>query len=91
MKHNKTIPTSRDKNPKKEFTFLFSKMNYIIMVAGLVFIILGFILMIGGGSDDPNVFNEAIFNTQRLVVAPILLMLGYLLQFVAILYKPKSK
>jgi len=81
-----TIPKA-----KKESTFLFSKMNYIIMVVGLVFIVLGFILMIGGGSNDPNVFNEAIFNTQRLVVAPILLMLGYLLQFAAILYKPKSK
>ena len=52
--------------------FLFGKKNYIIMSIGIVVILLGFVLMVGGGSDDPLVFNEAIYNFQRIRLAPTL-------------------
>jgi hypothetical protein len=74
----------------KSVTFVFGKINYIIMVGGLVLIALGFILMIGGGSKDPKVFNPEIFNTQRLTVAPLLILLGFVAQVVAILKKNKE-
>jgi len=70
--------------------FAFNKDNYRIMFIGLGFIILGFILMIGGGSDDPKVFNPAIFNFQRLTLAPILIIAGYVIEIIAIMKKPKD-
>ncbi len=74
--------------PKK--TFLFSKRNYQIMAIGLVFIALGFILMAGGGSDDPNVFNEEIYNFRRIRLAPTLVLIGFAIEVFAILYKRKK-
>ena len=53
-------------------------------------IALGFILMAGGGSDDPEVFNEAIYNTRRIRVAPTLVILGFIIEVFAILYKSKK-
>ncbi|MDA0317256.1 MAG: DUF3098 domain-containing protein [Bacteroidetes bacterium] len=70
--------------------FVFSKKNYIWMFIGLAFIALGFILMAGGGSDDPNVFSDAVFSVQRIRVAPTLILIGFGIQIYAILLKPKS-
>ncbi len=70
--------------------FAFGKINYILMISGIVLMAVGFILMIGGGSKDPNVFNPAIFDAQRLTVAPILILLGFAVEIVAILKKPKD-
>jgi hypothetical protein len=64
--------------------------NYIIMIAGLVVLALGYIMLSGGGSDDPNVFNPAMFDTRRLFVAPILIVLGFVAEIVAIMYKGKK-
>lgn len=50
----------------------------------------GFVLMSGGGSDDPNVFSDAIFNTQRLTIAPVLILAGLVVEIFAILHKPKE-
>ena len=47
--------------------------------------------MIGGGSDDPNVFNDDIFNTQRLTIAPILIAAGFIVEIFAIMYKAKQE
>ena len=58
---------------------------------GLGIIILGFILMSGGGSDDPNVFNEAMFNFRRITLAPILVLAGFGFEIYAIMKKPKNK
>lgn len=69
----------------------FGKQNYQIFIAGIVLIILGYILMIGGGSDDPNVFNPAIFDTQRITVAPIVCLLGFITVIVGIMWRSKSK
>jgi hypothetical protein len=68
---------------KKEF--IFSRANYKLMVIGFVVIALGFILMVGGGSDDPNVFNPEIFNFRRIRLAPALVLIGFGIEIAAIL------
>ncbi len=73
---NKTMPFGRD--------------NYLWVIIGLALLI-GFLLMIGGGSDDPDVFNDAIFNFRRLTLAPILVLIGFGIQIYAIMKKPKNK
>lgn len=86
----KAIKKPQSESSEVKADFLFAKENYYIMAVGLVFIALGYLLMIGGGSDDPAVFNEDIFNTQRLTVAPILLVIGYIIEIFAIFYKKKD-
>ena len=68
---------------KKEF--IFSKANYKLMLIGFVVIALGFILMVGGGSDDPNVFNPEIFNFRRIRLAPALVLIGFGIEIATIL------
>ena len=69
---------------------LFRKANYILMAVGILFLVLGYILVAGGGSNDPNVFNPAIFDKQRLVVAPLLMLIGLIIEVVAIMYRQKK-
>lgn len=68
----------------------FSRDNYLWVLIGLAFLLIGFLLMIGGGSDDPDVFNEAIFNFRRLTLAPILVLIGFGIQIYAIMKRPKK-
>jgi hypothetical protein len=68
----------------------FGKMNYILVIVGIALIALGFILMIGGGSSDPDVFNEQMFNFRRLTLAPILVLAGFVVEIVAIFWKGKK-
>ena len=70
--------------------FNFGKRNYQLLIAGVIVMAIGFVLMSGGGSDDPNVFSDAIFNTQRLTIAPILILTGLVIEIFAILHKPKE-
>ena len=72
-------------------TFVFGKKNYITMIIGLVFITLGFILMYGGGSEDPNIFNPEIYNFRRIKLAPTLVLIGFGIQVYAILLNPNKK
>lgn len=74
---------------KKNFELVFGTVNYILMGVGIVLLALGYLLLSGGGSDDPNVFNPAMFDARRLVWAPILIVLGFVVEIVAILYKKK--
>ena len=74
--------------PKKEF--LFSKKNYVIALIGLFFIALGFILMAGGGSDDPEIFNEEMYSFRRIRLAPTLVLVGLAIEIYAILTKAKK-
>jgi hypothetical protein len=76
--------------PVKTGEFAFGKENYRLLFIGLAFIVLGFILMIGGGSKDPKVFNPAIFNFQHITLAPILVLTGYVIEIFAIMKKPKD-
>ena len=68
---------------------LFGRENYKYLLIGLGFIVLGFILMSGGGSDDPNIWNPAIFNFRRIRLAPMLILLGILVEIYAIMRKPQ--
>ncbi len=77
-----------DKIPQQEF--LFGKKNYTFMFIGIACIALGFILMAGGGSDDPNVFNPEIYNWRRIRLAPTLVLIGLGIEFYAILLNPKK-
>ncbi|CAM1342514.1 DUF3098 domain-containing protein [Tenacibaculum amylolyticum] len=70
--------------------FLFGKRNYLIMLIGLAVIALGFILMSGGGSDDPNVFNPDIYSWRRIRLAPTLVIIGLGIEIYAILASPKK-
>lgn len=74
---------------KKE-GFAFGKENYRLMILGVIVIIIGNLLMIGGGSDDPNVFNPEIFSSRRLTVAPIVILSGFIIEIIAIMRKPKD-
>ncbi|TMM59370.1 DUF3098 domain-containing protein [Maribacter algarum] len=75
--------------PRQEF--IFQKKNYMFMFVGIAFIALGFILMSGGGSDDPNVFSEDIYNFQRIRLAPTLVLIGLGIEVYAILLNPHKK
>ena len=68
---------------------LFGKRNYNFMLIGIFFIALGFILMSGGGSEDPNIFNEEIYSFRRIRLAPMLVILGFIIEVYAILTKPE--
>ena len=76
---------------KKENTFALTGENYKLMIIGLVAIVIGFLLMIGGGSDDPSVFNYDVFSFRRIALAPMLALFGFLFIIYAIMKKPKSK
>ncbi len=62
---------------KNTHEFLFEKLNYKILLIGLGVIALGFLLMSGGGSDDPKVFNEAVFSFRRIRLAPTVVLIGF--------------
>lgn len=68
--------------------FLFEKVNYKFLLIGLGIIALGFILMAGGGSDDPNVFNPEIFSFRRIRLAPTVVLIGFGITIYAIIKKP---
>jgi hypothetical protein len=77
---------NKDQKPE----FLFDKINYKILLIGIGVIALGFILMSGGGSDDPNVFSEDIFNFRRIRLAPTTVLIGFGITIYAILKNPKN-
>ncbi len=80
---------NKDEQPKQEF--IFQQKNYMFMFIGIAFITLGFLLMSGGGSDDPNVFSEDIFNFRRIRLAPTLVLIGLAIEVYAILLNPHKK
>lgn len=71
--------------------FIFHRKNYKFMLIGVAFIALGFILMAGGGSDDPNVFNPEIYSWRRIRLAPALVLIGFAIEVYAILLNPEHK
>lgn len=87
MAKQNNIPTSEAVDDKKKLPF--AKMNYILVLVGVALIALGMILMIGGGSSDPDVFNDKMFNFQRITLSPILILLGFVTEIVAIFWKKK--
>lgn len=81
---------AQKKKQKQEGEFLFGKKNYTIMIIGIIVIMVGFALMVGGGSDDPNVFNEDIYNFRRIRLAPTLVLIGLAIEVYAIMAKPNK-
>ena len=73
---------------KEKKKLLFGKRNYQFMIVGLGCIALGFFLMSGGGSDDPNVFNNEIYNFRRIRLAPFLVVFGFIIEVYAIMKNP---
>ena len=77
-------------NEQEKQEFLFENVNYSILLIGIAVIAVGFILMSGGGSDDPKVFNESIFNFQRIRLAPTTVLIGFGITIYSILRNPKK-
>lgn len=83
--------TSKSKSTPSRL-FLFDKTNYYIMFAGIGLILLGFLLMAGGKSPDPHVFNrDEIYSFRRITLSPILIIAGFVVEVIAIMRKPKSQ
>ena len=76
---------------KHHSTSIFGKKNYLIMGIGLAVIAIGFILMSGGGSDNPAVFDASIFNFRRIHLAPALVLIGFAIETYAILVNPNKE
>jgi len=70
--------------------FAFKKKNFILLITGILFIATGLILMSGGASEDPEVFNYEIFNFRRLTLAPILITIGFIIEIFAIMLRFKD-
>lgn len=87
---SKTAKFENMSNPDKKFDFALSKENYKLIVIGFVIIVIGFLLMMGGGSDDPNVFDESIFSFRRITLAPMVVLFGFAFEIYAIMKKPKG-
>ena len=77
----------QSKTPKKK---LFKKRNYRFLFLAMAIITLGFILMVGGGSDDPEIFNAEIYNFRRIRLAPTLVLIGLAIEIYAIMAKTKK-
>ncbi len=85
------MSTAKKQNPQNTVN-LFDKSNYILMLAGVVLMAIGFFIMSGGKSPDPTKFNDAeIYSTARITVAPLLIVIGLLVEIVAIMKKPKTE
>ncbi len=82
---------SKSSEPDREYTLLFGKENYLMMVGGVLLIFIGFMLMSGGKSPDPHKFNyDEIYSFRRITLAPIVILLGFALEVFAIMMKPKE-
>lgn len=87
----KPVNAAASKENKLNLQLAFGPVNYILMVIGIVILAIGYVLLSGGGSDDPNTFNPAMFDSRRLTVAPILIVLGFAVEIFAIMFKGKKK
>lgn len=76
--------------PQNEGKFALGRENYRLLLIGFGIIVLGFILMAGGGSKDPNTFNYDIFSFRRITLAPIVVLFGFVFEIYAIMKKPKQ-
>jgi hypothetical protein len=71
--------------------FAFGRENYRILIIGVVIVVIGYLLMIGGGSDDPTKFNaEEIFSFRRITLSPIVILAGFVVVLFGIMKRPKD-
>lgn len=87
---NKPQPKTNPEKIASKSDFVFGKENYVMMLIGLCVIAIGFALMAGGKSEDPGVFNPEIFNARRIIVAPIVVLAGFVIEVFAIFRKTKD-
>ena len=87
-KSNKAVAEQPD--PHAGEGFAIPKRNILYIIIGFVVMLLGYVLMAGGGSDDPNVFNEEMFSTRRIVIAPVVILIGMAIEVWAIMYRGKK-
>lgn len=80
---------TNDNKESEKRDFVFGKENYIIMIVGLVVLAIGYILLSGGGSNDPDRFSEALFNSRRMLWSPIFIVGGLVIEVYAIMKKAK--
>ncbi len=80
----------KETSGKKGLQFAFQRENYIYMLIGLALLALGFLIMIGGGSDTTDKFSPAIFDFRRITLAPLLILAGYGVEIYAIMMRPKA-
>ena len=78
---------SASNNTDNVSRFAFGRSNFMWLGVGIVLLVVGYMLMIGGGSNDPNIFDESIFSTRRITLAPAVVLAGYGVIFFAILKK----
>jgi membrane-bound ClpP family serine protease len=79
------------KNDNREkLNFALGRENYKLLAIGFAIIVVGFLLMLGGKSDDPKVFSEDIFSFRRITLAPIVVLAGFIFEIWAIMKKPKN-
>lgn len=80
----------KNKDEKKQM-FALGKENYILLAIGFGIILLGFLLMVGGKSNDPNVFNESeLYSWRRITLAPVVVLAGFVFEIYAIMKKPRD-
>jgi hypothetical protein len=89
MKNKRTVKTVKERTGVEPM-FALGMENYKLMAIGFGIIVIGFILMIGGATDDPNVFNPEIFSFRRITLAPMILLVGFVFELYAIMKKPKD-
>jgi Protein of unknown function (DUF3098) len=75
----------------KKIEFAFGKQNYQLLIVGVVMVAIGYMLMSGGGSDNPNEFHaEEIFSFRRITLAPIVILSGFVVVLFGIMKRPKK-
>jgi len=80
-----------NKNENREkLNFALGRENYKLLAIGFVIIVAGFLLMLGGRSEDPNVFSDKIFSFRRITLAPVVVLAGFIFEIWAIMKKPKN-
>lgn len=93
----RTVKKGREdtsKQPQKPIgpIFPFTRENFVIMIIGLIVIGIGYLLMVGGRSPDPNQFYpDQVYSWRRITLAPIVILLGFLVEIYAIMKKPKAE
>jgi hypothetical protein len=78
------------KETEKKFEMALEKQNYLLLAIAFIFVIIGFFLMMGGKSENPEVFNDAVYSFRRITLAPVVVLFGFLFGIYAIMKKPSA-
>lgn len=91
-KRSQAAASQKQQQKASEKIFPFIRENYVLMIIGLIVVAIGYLLMIGGGSSDPNQFHpDEVYSWRRITLAPIVIMIGFALEIYAIMKRPKRE